>query len=59
MDEDERWEKAIKHAKYMLGVYQELGATGAFGAVLIQRDIDLYEKGDRSDALLEEIEGIK
>lgn len=59
MDEDERWEKAIERARYMLGIYLELGAPGAFGAILIQQNIDLCEKGDRSDALLESIEGIK
>jgi hypothetical protein len=54
----ERWDKAIKHAREMLGIYKSI-PTGGFGVIVIQRDIDLYEHGDRSDALLKSLESIE
>lgn len=59
-DDQDRWEKAIAHARGRLIIYQELpGGSGAFASIFIQERIELYEKGDRSDALLEAMEGIK
>jgi len=54
----ERFKKAYEYAKLMLEEYKCI-QTGMFGAISIQHDIDLYEKGDRSDALLESMEGIQ
>lgn len=58
MNLENRWEKAIKHAREMLELYKTI-PTGLFGAMMIQAKIDLYEKGDRSEALLEELESIE
>ena len=58
MNEDEkRWEVAVANAREMLKIYKEI-PTGVFGAIMIQGDISLYEAGDRSEALLESLEGI-
>jgi hypothetical protein len=57
MDE-KRWEKAIAHAREMLEIYKKIPA-GFFGAAIISQDIALYEAGDRSEALLESLEGIE
>ena len=54
---DERWQKAINHAREMLEEYKKI-PTGIFGALTIQEDIRLYENGDRSEALLESLEDI-
>lgn len=53
--EKERWNKAVEHAREMLKLYRQI-PTGMFGAMMIQRDLDLYEDGDRSEALLESLE---
>lgn len=55
---EDRWQRAIEHARTMLEIYMQI-PTGIFGAMMISRDIDLYEAGDRSEALLEALEGIK
>jgi len=55
---DERWQKAIENARFMLEVYKET-PMGMFGALAISQDIQLYEAGDRSEALLESLEGIE
>jgi len=54
----ERWDKAIKHAKEMLELYKSI-PTGGFGVIVIQRDIDLYNNGDRAKALLGSLESIR
>jgi len=54
----ERWGNAIKHAKEMLELYKSI-PTGGFGVIVIQRDIDLYDNGDRSKALLKSLESIE
>lgn len=56
MDE-ERWDKAISHASNMLEIYKGIPG-GLLGAMGIQTKIELYEAGDRSEALLEALEGI-
>lgn len=62
MDE-ERWQKAIEHAREMLELYKKI-PTGIFGALhyikmMIRQSISLYGAGDRSEALLEALEGIQ
>jgi hypothetical protein len=54
-EDEKRWEVAVANAREMLEAYKEI-PTGVFGALMIQRDIDLYEAGDRSEALLESLE---
>jgi len=54
---EERWQKAINHAREMLEEYKKIPA-GALAAMMIQEDICLYENGDRSEALLESLEDI-
>jgi hypothetical protein len=58
MENIERWDRAIKHAKEMLELYKSI-PTGGFGVIVIQRDIDLYNNGDRSKALLSSLESIR
>ena len=58
MKDIERWDKAIKHAKEMLELYKSI-PTGGFGVIVIQRDIDLYNNGDRAKALLGSLESIR
>jgi len=60
MDEKlkERWDKAIAHAREYLELYKII-PTGMFGAMMISDAILLYEAGDRSQALLERLEGIE
>lgn len=55
--DQERWGKAIAHARTMLEGYKAVPA-GMFGAFMIAQSIKLYEDGDRSDALLEDLEGM-
>ena len=56
----ERWDKAIAHAREYLEMYQKLPfQSGWFGASTISEAISLYEKGDRSEALLERLENIE
>lgn len=55
--DQEGWDKAIAHAREMLEIYKTIPA-GIFGAMMIAQSINLYEQGDRSDALLESLEGI-
>ena len=55
----DRWEKAYERAKKYLDYYKEIGPAGMFGALMIQLKIQLYEAGDRSEALLEELEAIE
>ena len=55
---ENRWKKAIAHAREMLEIYKQIPA-GIFGALAISCDISLYENGDRSAALLESLERIK
>ena len=56
---EERWDKAVKHAREMLEVYKSIPYGGMFGAIIVQTELDLYEDGDRSEALLERLEGIE
>lgn len=60
MDEynQQRWDKAVAHAKEMLELYLEI-PTVRIGAAMIQQCIGLYEKGDRSKTLLNELENIE
>jgi len=55
--EQARWDKAITHAREMLEIYKGIPA-GAFGATMIARDIANYERGDRNQELLDDLEGI-
>lgn len=55
-----RWGKAIKHAREMLEMYKKIPLeSGWFGVATIGESISLYEKGDRSEALLDRLEKIK
>ncbi len=62
MDE-ERETKALAHAEEYLKIYQEIGPNGAFGAMMIQKDIDDFkrakENGWDTEAIVNEMEGIK
>ncbi|WP_199614676.1 hypothetical protein [Paenibacillus alkalitolerans] len=60
MDEElkKRWEDAIENARFMLEEYKKI-PTGAFGATLIAQAITRYENGERTQELLEELEGIQ
>jgi len=55
---EERWDKAVIHAREMLEIYKKT-PTGMFGAAAIAQSISLYEAGDRSEALLEVLEGVE
>jgi hypothetical protein len=54
----ERWKAAVERAKEYLERYQEI-PTGGFGAMIIMSKLDLYEKGDRSEALLHALESVE
>jgi hypothetical protein len=57
-DKTARWEDAIANAKFMLEEYKKI-PTGGFGAITITQTIIRYENGERTDELLEELEGIE
>ncbi len=59
MIDNERWNQAIERAREFKSIYKELGPVGIFGLTAIANDIRLYEAGDRSEALLESLEGIE
>jgi len=48
--------RAYEHAKEILKMYDEIGSAGALGGLMIRKDIGLYEKGDRSEALIKSLE---
>ena len=54
----ERWEKAITHARECFKFYRTAPA-GILAANLIASDIFKYKRGDRNPELLEDLEGIK
>ncbi len=54
---NERWEEAIANARYFLDEYRKI-PTGMFGAIFIATAITRYENGERTQELLEELEGI-
>lgn len=54
----ERWDEAIKNARFMMGEYKQI-PTGMFGATTIALAISRYENGERTNELLEELESIK
>lgn len=53
-----RWRAAIDHARYMLKVYYNV-PLGIFAALNIQNAIDRYERGQRTQELLAELEGFE
>ncbi len=53
-----RWNRAVEHARRMLEIYKSTPG-GLLGAMGIQTKIELYEAGDRSEALLEAMEAIE
>ncbi len=57
MEDQGRWGRAIAHARKTLELYKEI-PNGMFGAISIQGKIELYEAGDRSEALLLSLEAI-
>lgn len=57
-DKTARWEDAIANAKFMLEEYKKI-PSGGFGAITITQTIIRYENGERTDELLEELEGIQ
>ncbi len=48
---DQQWVEAVEHARTMLEQYKQTGPPGTFAAITLATEIDLYEQGDRSDAL--------
>lgn len=53
MSNEQRWQEAFEYVKELKGAYIKLPmGTGAFGALRMSVALDLYEAGDRSDALL-------
>ena len=56
---EERWRIAIERAREALAIYRSIGPVGYFGATMISLDIQRYDDGERTDDLLEELEGIK
>ena len=54
----ERWDKAIEHAKGMLELYRSIpmGFLGSSNIVVL---LEWYEQGDRSESLLESLESIE
>ncbi len=53
-----RFKRAYEHAEEMLEIYKQI-PSGTFASMAIANDIRLYKAGDRSDALLESMEGIQ
>ena len=58
-DQEKRWEWAVQRARDILELYEELGPQGIFGAITINEKLELYEAGDRSEALLTALENIE
>lgn len=56
--EEERWSEAIDNARFMLGEYKKI-PYGAFGAMNIANMIARYDRGERTEELLEELEAIQ
>ena len=56
MDERSRWEKAFERVKSLLERYKKDGLRGTDGVTRLSLLIRLYEGGDRSKALLSEME---
>jgi len=60
---EERERKALDHAETALGHYQEIGPAGAFGAAMIEADLDRYLRakamGLDIEAAVVELEGIQ
>lgn len=54
----ERWNAAIDNARFMLEEYKKIPA-GIFGATMIASAIARYDSGERTNELLEELEGIE
>ena len=53
MISDFEWNKEIKRMRELLEKYSEMEFDGVLPIVLLLRDLDLYENGDRSEALFE------
>ena len=47
------WEAAESHVRNLAKEYNRIGVSGLLGAVRLHTLIDLYEDGDRSEALYE------
>lgn len=58
MTNGQRWENAISHAREALRIYRNT-PMGFIAASFIAGDIKRYEGGERSDELLEALEGIE
>ncbi|MEK3673549.1 hypothetical protein [Paenibacillus sp. FSL R10-2771] len=56
--EEERWSTAIDNARFMLEEYKKI-PYGAFGAMNIANVIARYDRGERTEDLLEELEAIQ
>ena len=56
---EERFEKSINNVRTTINLYKSIGLAGRVAVALIQQDINLYEAGDRSEALLKSLEGFK
>jgi hypothetical protein len=55
---DARWEKAFRRVKGLLERYKNDGLRGKDGVARLCLLIRLYEGGDRSEALLSEMENV-
>ncbi|WP_178381953.1 hypothetical protein [Paenibacillus sp. P32E] len=56
--EQVRWTSAIDNARFMLEEYKKI-PVGIFGAMNIANVIARYDRGERTQDLLEELEAIE
>jgi hypothetical protein len=47
------WEAAESHVRNLVALYKEAGISGLLGGLRLAVLIELYEDGDRSEALYE------
>lgn len=47
------WEAADRHVRALVKLYEQIGIPGMLGAARLCTFVDLYEDGDRSEALYE------
>jgi hypothetical protein len=59
MDDQKRWDEAIENAKFFEVEYQKIPAGALALAITIRPAIKRYEDGERTEELLELLEGIQ
>lgn len=59
MHTPDEWDRLEQRVRTILGQYLAIGPAGERGALMIYTKLDLYDKGDRSDALYESLEEVK